>query len=81
MTQRNFCSKLYKKEKKKDYNKLNMNIITDNGQFLRTIKSSLSGKLSAQIQISLVEKGKVLSKETKIALIFSNVAKYSVTLA
>ena len=27
--QNNFCSKLYKKERKKYYNKLNMNSITD----------------------------------------------------
>ena len=38
--QMNFCSKLYKKERKKDYDKLNMNSITHNKEFWRIIKQS-----------------------------------------
>ena len=38
--QMNFCSKRYKKERKKDYDKLNMNGITHNKEFWRIIKQS-----------------------------------------
>ena len=36
--QRNYCSRLYKKERKKYYNNLNINKITDNKQFWETVK-------------------------------------------
>ena len=36
--QRNFCSKLYKKERKNYYNSLDIKNITDNKQFWKTIK-------------------------------------------
>ena len=49
--QRNFCSKLYKKERKKHCNKLNMNSTTDNEEFWRTIKPFLSDKVTAQKNI------------------------------
>ena len=42
--QRNFCSKLYKKEGKKFYNNLNIEDITDNKKFWTTIKPLLSEK-------------------------------------
>ena len=62
----NFCSKLYKKERKKYYNKLHINSITDNKEFGRTIRLFLSDKVPAKTKISLVEKGKYLSNETKV---------------
>ena len=57
--QRNFCSKLYKKETRKYCNKLNMNSITYNKEFQRIIKPFL-----------IDEKGKLLSNEKKFAEIF-----------
>ena len=41
---RNFCSKLYKKERKNHYNSLDIKNITDNKQFWKTIKPFLSEK-------------------------------------
>ena len=46
--QNSFCGKLYKKERKKYYNKLNINSITDNKEFWRTIKPILSDKVRVQ---------------------------------
>lgn len=54
--QRNFCSKLYKQGRKKYYNKLNMNSITDNTEFLTTISPFLSDKDTAQTEISVENK-------------------------
>ena len=54
--QNNFCSKLYKQGRKKYYNKLNMNSITDNTEFLTTISPFLSDKDTAQTEISVENK-------------------------
>ena len=43
--QKNFCSKLYKKERKNYYNSLEIKNITDNKQFWKTIKPFLSEKI------------------------------------
>ena len=42
--QKKFCSKLYKKERKKFYSNLELNEITDNKLFWKTIKPLLSEK-------------------------------------
>ena len=39
--QRNFCSKLYKKERKKYNNNLDLNDIADNKKFWKTVKPFL----------------------------------------
>ena len=41
---KNFCSKLYKKERKKFYSQLDIKNITDNKLFWKTMKSFLSEK-------------------------------------
>ena len=71
--------KVYKKQrnfhftkKEKYYNKLNMNSITNNREFSKTIKQFLSDKVTAQTKISLVENGKLLLNETKAAETFNN---------
>ena len=48
--QRNYCSRLYKKERKK-YNNLNINKITDNKQFWQTVKPLLSEKGTTTLHI------------------------------
>ena len=40
--QRNYCSKLYKKERKLFYNKMNLSNINDNRRFWKTVKPFLS---------------------------------------
>ena len=70
--QRNFCSKLYKKERKKYYEMLNLKNVTDNKDFWKTAKTFLSNKVTTSPKISLVEKGETVSDESKVANSFSN---------
>ena len=42
--QKSICSKLYKKEREKYYDALNIKNVTDNKQFWKTIKPFLSEK-------------------------------------
>ena len=58
--QRNFCSKLYKKERKKYYNSLDIKNITDDKQFWKTIKPFLSEKSKITSKIKLKDKNKII---------------------
>ena len=69
--QRNFCSKLYKKERKK-YERLDLNNVTDNKKFWKTVKPFLSDKVTTFPQITLVENDEINSDESKVANSFSN---------
>ena len=70
--QRNFCSKLYKKERKKYYEMLDLKNVTDNKEFWKTVKPFLSDKVTTFPKIFLVEKGEIISDESKVANSFSN---------
>ena len=70
--QRNFCSKLYKKERKKYYERLDLNNVTDNKKFWKTVKPFLSDKVTTFPKISLVENDEIISDESKVANSFSN---------
>ena len=65
--QRNFCSKLYKKEKKKYYNNLDLNEIADNKKFWKTVKPFLSNKSTLTSQITLVDENNIISEEGEVA--------------
>ena len=69
--QRNFCSKLYKKERKKYYERLDLNNVTDNKKLWKTVKPFLSDKVTFP-QIALVENDEIISDESKVANSFSN---------
>ena len=49
-----------------------MNSIIDNKEFWKNIIPFLSDKVTAPTKISLVEKSKLISNETKVAETFSN---------
>ena len=68
--QRNFCSKLYKKERKNYYNSLDIKNITDNKQFWKTIKLFLSEKIKTTSKIKLKDQDKIISND-KVAEEFS----------
>ena len=70
--QRNFYSKLYKKEWNKYYERLNLNIVTDNKKSWKTVKPFLSDKVTTFPQITLVENDEIISDESKVANSFSN---------
>ena len=54
--QRNFYSKLHKNERKKYYERLDLNDVTDNKKFWKTVKPFSSDKVTTFPKISLVEK-------------------------
>ena len=70
--QRNFCSELYKKERKKYYERLDLNNVTDNKKFWKTVKPFLFDKVTTFPKISLVENDEIISDESKVANSFSN---------
>ena len=56
---KNFCSKLYKKERKKFYSELDIKNITDNKLFWKAMRPFLSGKCAYASKISLVHNDNV----------------------
>ena len=76
--QRNFCSRLYKKEKKKFYNNLNMKSFTDNKMFWKTVKPFLSEKGNLSKKINLVEQDEVVSEDIEVAEILNTYFSESV---
>ena len=77
--QRNFCSKLYKKEKKKYYNNLDLNDIVDNKMFWKTMKTFLSDKATQSSQITLVDENNIISEEAEVAETLNNFFDKAVT--
>ena len=65
--QRNFCSRLYKKERKKYYENLNVKNITDNKLFWKTVKPFLSEKGNPSLKITLVEGEVIISEDQEVA--------------
>ena len=65
--QKNFCSRLCKKERRKFYSELDIKNITDNKLFWKTMKPFLSDKCSQASKISLVQKGNVISDDQELA--------------
>ena len=51
--QKNLCSKLYKKERKKYYSRLNIKDIIDCKKFWKTVKLLISDKCSVRIRLIL----------------------------
>ena len=78
-TYRNFCVRLFKKEKKMFYTKLNTRDITDNKKFWKRIKPLFSEKYSSRNKITLLEGNNIISKDEEVAettnTFFSNVVK------
>ena len=65
--QRNFCSRLYKKERKVYYTKLNINNITDNRKFWKTMKPFFSDKGVNTSKITLIEDNQIISADDRVA--------------
>ena len=65
--QRNFCSKLYKKERRKYYENLDLSKITDNKMFWKTVKPLLSNKTTITQKITLKEGDKIVSDDQDVA--------------
>ena len=70
--QRNFCNMLYKREKRKYFNSLNLKDITDTKLFWKTVKPFLSNKRNLQKQITLIEDNNIFSDDKIVAEKLSN---------
>ena len=73
--QKNFCSRLYKKERKRFFNNLNPHFVTDNKLLWKTIKPFFSNKGNYGSQINLVKKDEVLQDDDLIAKELNNFFK------
>ena len=59
----NFCSNLYKKEKRKYYENLDMKNVTDNTKFWKTVVSFYSDKTNSPTKVYLKKYGKIFSED------------------
>ena len=66
-TKKNYCSKLYKKERKRYYNNMNLTNLNDNRCFWKTDKPFLSDKGSCISKINLVNKDEVIYDDSTLA--------------
>ncbi len=71
--QKNFCSRLYKKERKKYYTNLDVRKITDSKKFWKTTKPFFSDKSADKTDIILIEGDEMFQEDQKVANIFSDV--------
>ena len=68
--QRNFRTTLFKNTKRNFYNSLNINKITDDKSFWKTIKSSFTENILKDEKTGFTENDATFSEENKIAEIF-----------
>ena len=60
--QKNYCNRLYKRERTKYYANMNLNNITDNKKFWKTVKPLFGDKGVAKDKIVLVEGDKIITR-------------------
>ena len=65
--QRNYYSRLYKKERKEFFNNLNPSFVKDNNIFWKTIKPFFSDKTNLRSQIKLTENDELIQNDDKVA--------------
>ena len=70
--QRNFCVNLLRKIKREYYNSLNINKITDNKKFWKSVKPSFTDKINTNEQITLIEEGNIITNSLNIAQTMNN---------
>ena len=69
---RNYCTRLFRKEKKRYYNNLDINLITDNKKFWRTVKPLFSDKHFSSNKITLLEGDEIISSDQEVAETFNS---------
>ena len=65
--QRNYCSRLYKSERKKYYSNLDIKFLTDNKRFWNIMKPFFSDKGITPNSITLIEEDKIISSDVDVA--------------
>ena len=76
--QKNYCNRLYKRERKRYYSNLNLSNITDNKKFWNTVKPLFSEKGRGKENIVLVNGNKIISDDLEVAQTFNDFFKHSV---
>ena len=69
---KNYCNRLYKRERTKFYNNINLNRITDNKNFWGTMKPFLTDKGVSRNSISLIEGTKMITEDSDVAETLNN---------
>ena len=77
--QSNYCTRLYKRERKKYYSNLDIKNITDNKKFWKTVKPLFGDKGGMGEKIVLVENDKIISDDKEVAETFNTFFKNAVT--
>ena len=70
--QKNYCSRLYKKERKNFFNNLNPKFVSDNKSFWKTVKPLFSDKASYNASIKVTDKDKIVQNDEKVAEILNS---------
>ena len=65
--QKNYCSRLYKKERKKYFSNMNLSDVSDNKKFWKTVKPFMSDKGTIGSKINLVHNGNLISEDVEVA--------------
>ena len=73
--QKNYTSKLIKREKKKYFTNLSTNNFTDNKKFWNTVKPLFSKNGGGSEKIMLVKDGKIVSNDEEVAEVFNQFFK------
>ena len=76
--QKNYCSRLYKKERKNYYANLDLKNVTDNKLFWKTIKPFLSDKGPKCSKITLVQDQNIISEDQQVSETLNNFFKNAV---
>ena len=63
----NYCNRWYKKERKKYYSNINLQNITENKLFWKTVKPFLTDKGTNINNITLIEKDEIISNDVDVA--------------
>ena len=73
--QRNYVSRLYKKEKKKFFNNIDMSNFSDNYKFWKNINPLFSEKVQVGSNITLVSENQIISEDKEVAETLNNFSK------
>ena len=77
--QKNFVSKLYKKERKRYYTNLDLNKITDNKKFWQCLGPFFSEKVTMKQKITIVEGDEIISEDMEVAKTLNSFFEKAVT--
>ena len=77
--QKDYCSRLYNKERKMYYSNLNLTKIKDNNSFWKTLKPSLTDKGINTPKITLIENQLIVNADVEVAESLNSFSSYATT--